>query len=258
MRLRLSLCLSLLLCACITPVDGLHKEQSFHYANVIEGGMLIGGVTATSKRLSPQVRRYYAELLRQSFQQKRPNYRLQGAGALENNLGYDTYHRLLDDYRNSRDVSVMMLKTLMQGMSPSMRYVVFARVERDDVTKQRFTHEEAVYQSNGDDSSSDHSDVTTLAYTNRIETWQTKRTLAVALQVYDVEQLLLVWRGSVNKTGIRTNEYTDQIYPYEHPALVKLNGIETRHYPTIVSTGRVLQWVMEGFGENMPRRDGRR
>lgn len=224
MRIRIALCILFLVSitffsGCAARITGLKKDKSFIHSAVVDGGMVVGGVTSLAEPFNEQDRTRYASLLRSAILEEREEFSVSPASLLINKVGKEEYHALLDSYRDTGGLGndhLSMLKTKVAGV----KYFVFARVEVDDVTRD-------VSKTEG----------------GRHVTSKVSRDVAVTFEVFDTAKTEIVWSGLISTTLSDSNSYDfskesilldlvktvsgksktdDQKYPYpETPSLKK-------------------------------------
>ena len=125
-----------LLCiACSGSVGRLAGAGTFNTELLSEGGLIIGGVSA-SLPLSLQQRINYAELLQDVIRQKNPELATVAPRDVYKALGQNLYTQMLDSYRFHETGSTVFMNLLHEKF-PRTRYVVFARIEGSDVQRRK-------------------------------------------------------------------------------------------------------------------------
>lgn len=136
----LLLAVACVLCvACASSVGQMVGVGKFNSELLNEGGIVIGGVSAKSS-LTLQQRVDYAELLQQVIQQSVPELAIVSPRAVYKSLGQNLYIQMLDSYKFHETGSTAFMN-LIHERFPDTRYVVYARIEGDEVEhqKEKFT-----------------------------------------------------------------------------------------------------------------------
>ncbi|MBN1379541.1 MAG: hypothetical protein JXA04_09925 [Gammaproteobacteria bacterium] len=116
---------------CAGDVGRLVGAGKFNTETLIAGGLVIGGVTAASP-LTLQQSVDHAELLQKLIEQHAPQLAITGPREVYKALGQNLYSQMLDSYTFHETGSTAFMNLLNEKF-PEIRYVVYARIEGNDV-----------------------------------------------------------------------------------------------------------------------------
>lgn len=180
--------------ACKTQVRGLVKNPSFTYEAITSGKMAIGGVTSALRSMREEERNRYADIMRMRFLGERETFKILPAGIVANVLGHEAYRSMLDEYRTYGRLSDTMKRNLMTKFK-TVRYMVFARIEKDNISKSRI---EVLYDEYGKE------------LENNKTIMEITRSTDASMNIYDLRTGVTVWSGTVEKISSRSNEYVEK------------------------------------------------
>jgi hypothetical protein len=236
------------LTGCATAIKDLRQDPSFTFDSVKTSGLHVGGVVSAVSDLSQSEVTTFSSVLRSGFMEERNDIYVHDPGSITSALGIERRSALLMEYRNTGIVSAKWLQEIRSKI-PDARYVVFARIDEDIVTKERY--KENRYHDN--DKDKDKKNV--IGY--KIKAEATRR-MNASLAVYDITTGALAWGGSVEKSRSANREYHTHLN--DHVALLLdtfnrlLNEEEKLYpYPPIPTQRDVLTAIFRGFAENLPK-----
>ncbi len=178
---------------CGAEVKDVVRDPGFAATQLESGRIVVGGVTSALSRLSPDDREAFAEALFRAFLVARPDLVVWPAANLGDAIGPEAHVALLDEARLSHRLPPERVRAVGAEL-PGVSYLVLARIERDDVERPS-THGSADL-----DAAPQGSYQSTLQ-----QEMKSKRTLEVALTVYDLVEGRAVWIGSA--ADAKTNSY---------------------------------------------------
>lgn len=158
-------------------------DPSFTYDEVSKSTIMIGGVTSGvgSFIYKKETRRKLSPLLAKRIAKKRRDLTIVDPLLMPQSLGEERCRELLDRYEETGYLDTSSVVALFDATRGSVRYIVFARVERDTV----------IYTRSEDGLSIDH---------------KSERFLEMSFRVYDIASADLVFNSS-----IADQDYTMQI-----------------------------------------------
>jgi hypothetical protein len=178
--------------SCAAPTKASGKAGTITYQNLVPGGIAIGGVTSRvdGPTSQPGSRESMARAFEGVLRDQRPDIPLMGADRVRAAVGDEIYESMLAQFQLKGEVSVSTLDSLRTALVDSVRYVVVARIERDDPI-QDTTERDTDYDRTTDP-----------------ETFKTAmRTVVVGFRVYDLHDGKLAWKirpidSEVNETKV--------------------------------------------------------
>ncbi|MBI4042327.1 MAG: hypothetical protein HY391_02515 [Deltaproteobacteria bacterium] len=234
--------LALFLSSCATKVLGLKQSSNFTYSAIMDGKIVVGGVTSALGPLEEGKSVSLANLLRTSILEERKSFSVGSVGGVMNRLGSPLYLQISNEFRMNAELSDESQKRLSKVFS-DYRFVVFARIEEDEVTQNR--REESTTNDKGE----------TLEKVIATST----RTITALLTVYDLRLNEIAWSGSISKNGMNQNEYKKAMGLIMVIEVIK-GGPETTDdrmypYPKPPADTELLERIFEGFAENLPKKE---
>ena len=201
--------------ACSGSVGRLVDAGTFNAELLNTGGLLIGGVSASSP-LSLQQRVDYAELLQDIFRQKDPELSTVGPREVYKTLGRNLYTQMLNSYQFHETGSTVFMNLLHEKF-PQVRYVVYARIEGSDVQQ----HSVKLPDDSGQELVTVHG-------------------VAVSMRVFDLHlRRLQVWGARLQKTVGRNRKvygrYTEEQLKNLYPDPAKIEKVLTKTYVGLVT-----------------------
>ena len=184
MRVRsiLLLCLAVAACGSRAP-NGLWSDPSLDGSSLSEG-IIIGGVTDLTSERDLFAQQQDAELLQRALETEHPDLPVMGWGDARAALDPDSLDAVMSDYRLSGRLSATNLR-LLAVMGDRARYLVLARIDLDKTTwdyprRVRETTDRTVVD---------------------LEP-ESRRTLSLLFDVYDLESSRLVYTIPIERTGV--------------------------------------------------------
>lgn len=218
---------------CGTKVIGLRSDPSFTYQTLSSGGITVGGVTSLVGADDLATQQQMANQLRVSILKERSDIAVQPGAELLRALGEEAYDDLLWSYRLSGEIAETWLEQLWLAAAGDVRYVIFARIERDETVRDRVV-------------ARDSSDV-------EVTTFNISRSVGISFLVYDLTLAngASVWSGSIDKTEKKSRVHRERgdIFTSVVEAVL---GLNKSGYPSPPEFSKLSREVFEGFADNLP------
>lgn len=241
-------CLLFALTACTTPVYDLRSDPGFTYAPLLAGGLAIGGVAAQLEPLSPAVATQEAQVLAQAVAAERPALRIVGSEAVGRALGVPRQTRLQDAFGGGPLPGDVFSQ--LAPLGALARYVVYARLERDEVFQRQGTRvldlPDPVYEAR--DRDGHRIWVPLYDRVEVIDVFETVRRLVVYFEVLDLHDVRVVWSGRIEKSGSHSNDFSRGVGPAWSPGFPGV-GV----FPPPPQAAGLLEAAYRGFAENLPK-----
>jgi hypothetical protein len=216
----------------------LVHDPSFTYEAVRSGILAIGGVTSALEGLPGAKQNRYANIMRMVFSQNRETFLIISAGTVANVLGHEEYRLMLNEYRTYGQLSDTMKRNLMTKFNTA-RYVVFARIEKDEITQSQ--SEEIIYDDTG------------MEITGTKIILETTRSTDVSMITYDLWSGAIVWSGSVEECSSRSNSHVDrERINIFFEILMDIIFVLCLEYPEPESMDTQLEHIFSVFATNLP------
>ena len=245
MKHLLLLCLFLLV-SCATKVKGLTKSESFTYNSMMNDKMAVGGIVHTTDTWKHKSKVSYGNKLRAEIVEEVEGVKVSSAGATAKKLGRKAYTKVLNEIEEDGVLSqatIGLMKKKMKGR----RYVIFGRIENDDISKNRRQYEET--NSSGEKTGRENVDATTT------------RKMDVSFTVVDLMKGETAWNGMITKSSQKKSTFAVK-KELGLVSLVKaIKGSEEQSaadkypYPKAPNASTILVQTFKGFAENLPEQD---
>ncbi len=240
------------LAACKAQVVGMQQHPSFTYESVMQNRFVIGGIISTVKPLDDMARIRFSDLIGRRFAEEQPRMAIVRTGFLIKALGHEAYEQMLGEYRKTGIIDPLDVAQIRRDF-PDIRYMMLARIEKNDVSQNHDQTETDVADSADDAKEGEFEQV-------RVDvSLTTRREMGATLVIYDLKQDVLAWSGYVSASETNSNDssrtfnkdkrWKEELVDVFVDALIGLNSGE---YPVAPSQDEVLADIFEGFAENMP------
>ena len=234
------------LAGCATTIKDLKQDPSFTFDSIKTSGLHVGGVVSAVTELSQSEVTTFSSVLRSGFLDERKDVYVHDPGSVTSAIGIERRSALLAEYRNSGIVSTRWLGEIGSKI-PGARYVVFARIDEDIVTKER--HKENLYHDKDKDKKK--------VIGQRIKAEATRR-MNATLAIYDITVGAFVWGGSVEKSKSDGRQYDTRLDDQVALLLDTINRVLSEEdklypYPPNPAQRDVLAAIFRGFAENLPK-----
>lgn len=238
--------LLLSLAGCATTIRDLRHDPSFTLDSIKTSGLYVGGVVSAVTDLNPGEVTTFSSILRSGFLDERKDIYVHDPASVTSAIGIERRSALLTEYKNAGMVSVRWLGEIGSKI-PGARYVVFARIEEDALTKER--HKENLYH----EKDKDKKKVIGL----KIKSEATRR-MGVSLAIYDITAGASVWGGSVEKSRSDNRQYETRLDDQVALLLDTINRALNEEdklypYPPNPAQRDILTAIFRGFAENLPK-----
>ena len=225
------------LAGCGPKIAGLKVDSSFTAKSLRQGKIAVGGVASALGDLDEGSSITFGNLLRTQIIEKRENLNVTPVGAVANRMGKAEYKNLVDEFGRTGAIGpegLNRLKDTIQGV----RYFVFARIEQDDVIKNR-RRETQTDRKGKIISRSMRAEVT--------------RTVSATVAIYDVLSGKTVWSANISANKINQSEFDIATGLMGLVQAVQGKTEDEKFpYPDAPTIHSVLEKVFSGVGENLP------
>lgn len=240
------------LTACKTQVIGLQQHPSFTYQSTLQTQFVVAGVVSSVAQLDDITRIRLGDLLARTFQQRQAHIRIIRTGFVFKALGEQAFTKLLDDYQLTAVIKQDEVLDLRNAF-PNARYVMLARIEKNQINHEHDETETDVADSEKDRQAGEYEQI-------RVDvSLQTSRSMGASLLIYDLKDHVTVWSGYVEKSDYNSNDSShtftkDKRWQEEllETFVDSLIGLDNGSYPEAPTRQDVLESIFEGFAENMP------
>ncbi|MGV6816896.1 MAG: hypothetical protein ACWA44_06450 [Thiotrichales bacterium] len=235
-----------LISACAPHVAGLQHDESFNHPSLAQGGIVVAGVSATFKTLPPEQENQMAEQFRRAIVDARKDYRVISAGQLQQHLGAERYHSLIEHFKASGVLSPADLAALKKSALPA-QYILMSRLE--DFSTRENREETPIFDDKGKP-------------TDRVTVELQSIGAATGFaNIYDIHKGASVWSGSITQEVTNTSSFTSyagtnfkKSLEDAAASLILGNKATGREYPEPPPMEKVAKKIFQGFAANLPKK----
>lgn len=232
--------------SCGTKVEGLRKAESFTHANIKSGRMVVGGVVDAVQEMNSKLSLSYSNALRAQIIEERPAFKVSNSGYLIKKIGKKNYEKVLSELEMDDAISDASI-ALIASKASGVRYLVFARIETNEVSNDR--QEKDDVDSSGNETGK-KSVVTT-----------TTRAVSVNFRVIDLVEKTTAWSGLINKSAMEQSTFAVKSESGLISLVKAIKGTgETEDdkkypFPKAPSLKNILKQAFIGFADNLPEEE---
>ncbi|WP_038249313.1 hypothetical protein [Ghiorsea bivora] len=256
MRKHLLWLLLLLLASCKTQVAGLQQDPSFTEDSFRAHPIVIAGAVDVSQAVDANQVIHQGELLQQSLVKMQKGVKLISTRSLVEKIGQQDMLQLWQGYQKQGVFPEPVMQKIHQQF-PQARYLMIAKVIRNQPRQYRETSEEDVVDEMGNPTNRYRKIIAQVA----------ERMMSVSLLVYDMKTKVRAWYGRVDDGDSVANESSDTFRKDNSfsesvtAGLVSgfvgnltggVLGLAEPDMPPVPPVDPILMRIYEGFAENMP------
>jgi len=250
-------CLTLLIMvACKAQVSGLQQDSSFTHASLSQSPVLVLGVLPAKEPVQASWVRYQGDLLTQALRKERGKVTWIPTAQVVQQVGDKPMQDFWQVYMQHKQLDVAILSLLHQKF-PKARYLVLAKVERNQTRQYRDKYEEDEFDEMGKPTGYYRVTIAQVAVRN----------MSVSLLVYDMQSKIRAWYGSLHDGEQHANETSDTFNKNNGFAASLAAGVTSAlignatngfmglsepEKADIPDAEPILQRIYKGFAENMP------
>jgi len=256
-------------CATTPTVEGLYASPDFDADATRSAEVGVLGVVSVAQPVYREQRLEYGALVASAIRQEKGGYRVEAPGYVAEKVGDETLQGMLDKYKETGHLGLAELQHI-RDVAPDIGFVVVARIDQDDVQKDK-SHYEWENDSKPDvkvstDASGSLSveDVTYKADKVEVtDNYTTVRTMSVTFEVFDVPDGTTAWSGHVRQTDRRfnnqqhsydaDNQFAQQLGEAVAEGVVAgLTGTTSDPYPAPIDQRDLFEQITVEFAKNLP------
>jgi hypothetical protein len=229
--------------SCAVPMEASAKAGTMTYQNLVPGGIAIGGVASRidGPTSQPGSRESMARAFEGALRAARADIPLLGADRVRRAVGDEIHESMLAQFQLKGELSVSTLDSIRAALVDTVRYLVVARVEKDD----------AIHDTTERDTDYDR--------TTDPETFKTAmRTVVVGFRVYDLHDGKLAWKfrpidSEVNETKVP--KPSTIFSPKTVVGQLEISSSEDKvPYPDMPDVFQNLAEIFDKFARALPHR----
>jgi hypothetical protein len=239
----------------LNPITGHTKHYSFTYADVVRGGVVIGGLTLNpvdSESIEVAFEgsieeENFSNAIKFAIKSKRAEYSVRSAESLISFMGNEGYAKMIEQYQNERWIDFATMAEIRDQIPE--RYVMLAQVESTDqyLESSVFLHDkekkdEDEYGSDeGDDAEEVDNEEELDVCTVSRKAW---RVATLSSDVFDLAQDIIVWSGTREGREYNSEEYETDCY----------EDLDAYPYPDFPSWYRTFGDSASGLSVHLPHK----
>ncbi|MFC2093984.1 hypothetical protein ACFLSH_00005, partial [Bacteroidota bacterium] len=181
-------------CSCFTKHsisdNVLYKDDSFNYNQLMNSGVVIGGVTSKQINFTREERIEYNSHLSTIMMEELNDVRVINTLQLMGKIGTDNYYSIIKEF----DTQQMLRKEDMRVIKdsiPQIEYIIFVYIESENTSNDSYT------------------DWTKDSEGNYKTTFKTTYSLAAEFQIYDLSRELMIWNNIMYNEAVKTQDRTE-------------------------------------------------
>jgi len=181
--------ISFLLCSCFTKHsisdNVIYKDDSFSYNQLMNGGVVIGGITSKQINFTREERIQYDSHLSTIIIKEFKDVRVINTLQLMGKIGTDNYYSIMKEYDAELMLSNEDMRVIKESI-PEIEYIIFVFIESEHINNDSYTESTA-------DSEGKYKTV-----------YKTTYSLAAEFQIYDLSREQLVWNNIMYNEAVKT------------------------------------------------------
>ncbi len=256
MRTHLLWLLMLLLASCKTQVAGLQQDPSFTKDSFRAHPIVIAGAVDMTQSISSIQVIHQGELIRQALLKKQKGLSLIPTQTVVSKVGEQPMQALWLAYQSQSVIPQEALQSIHKAF-PQARYIIIAKIERNQSRQFRETWEEDVLNDMGEPTDRYRKVIAQVA----------ERQIAASLLVYDMKSQIRAWYARLEDGDEVSNQSQDTFRKDNSfnesvtAGLVSgfmgnltggVLGLAEPDVPPVPPADPILMRMYEGFAENMP------
>jgi predicted transcriptional regulator len=186
--------ISFLLCSCFTKHsisdNVIYKDDSFSYNQLMNGGVVIGGITSKQINFTREERIQYNSHLSTIMIKELKDVRVSNTLQLMGKIGTDNYYSIMKEYDSEPMLSNQDMRVIKESI-PEIEYIIFVFIENEHISNDSYTENTA-------DSEGKYKTV-----------FKTTYSLAAEFQIYDLSREQLVWNNIMYNEAVKTEDRTE-------------------------------------------------
>jgi hypothetical protein len=181
--------ISLLVCSCGTTHsirdDVIYKDDNFNYSQLMNGGVVIGGIASQRINFTKKERNQYSSHLSTILIEELKDVRITNTSQLTGKIGKRNYYSIIKEYDTEQMLSTEDMRVIKESF-PEIEYILFVYIESEHINNDSYTESTA-------DSEGKYKTV-----------YKTTYSLAAEFQIYDLSREQLVWNNIMYNEAVKT------------------------------------------------------
>lgn len=182
------------------PIQLSTRSEQFTVASMAEGGVIVGGVVSYASDVECDPCGEFAAWLDKAFQKHRPELKPGSPEEVSRRMGQRAYEKMLNALRNQYDTPFEILEHISIEKL-QYRYLLFGSIDDIEVTQ---SHKKETTTEPVKDSTESGGQ----AFEEKTQIHRTTKVIiSTSLYVYDLENGILVWEGTIEDSDSKTVSY---------------------------------------------------
>jgi hypothetical protein len=183
--------ISFLLCSCATKHsisdNVIYKKDNFNYNQLMNGGLVIGGIASQRINFTNDERIEYNSHLTAIAIKEFENVRVINTLQLMGLIGTEHYFSIIKEYDAKQMLSNEDMRVIKESI-PKIEYIIFVYIQSENTSNNSST------------------DWTKDSEGNYKTVYKTTYSLAAEFQIYDLSREQMVWKSTMYNEAVKTDE----------------------------------------------------
>ena len=192
-----SIIIFLLLCSCGTTHsirdNVIYKDDNFGYNQLMNGGVVIGGIAAKEVYFTNDERIEYNSHLTYIAIKEFKDVRVINTLQLMGKIGTDHYFSMMKEYDAKQMLSNEDMRIIKESI-PESEYIIFVNIRNENTSSDSYTERTA-------DSEGKYKTV-----------YKTTYSLAAEFKIYDLSREQMVWNNIMYNEAVKTQDRTEDSF----------------------------------------------
>lgn len=221
--------ISLLLYSCGTKHsirnDVIYKDDNFSYNNLMNNGVVIGGIASQEINFTNNERIRYNSHLSTNLIEQLKDVHIINTSQLMDKIGKENYFSIMKEFDVEQKLMNQDMQVIRESM-PEIGYIILAYIENENISDKSYTeNRDGKYKT----------------------VHKTTYSLAAEFQIYDVLKKQLVWKNIIYNEAVKTKSRTEDSF-FE----VVMGDVISGTFVTI-EREEVLEEIYEKFAEDLAK-----
>jgi hypothetical protein len=141
-----SIIIFLLLCSCGTTHsisdNVIYKDDNFNYSQLMNGGVVIGGIASQRINFTKKERTQYNSHLSTIMIEELKDVRITNTSQLTGKIGKRNYYSIIKEYDIEQMLSNEDMRVINESI-PEIEYIIFAYIENEYINNESYTESTA-------------------------------------------------------------------------------------------------------------------
>jgi len=165
--------------------DVLYRDDNFSYNQLMNGGVVIGGIASQDINFTNEERtRYNSHFTATMFKELKDAQIISTSQFIEK-IGKENYLSIIKDFNSKRKISNEELHVIKESI-PEKEYIIFTYIDSENIKNESYSEQTA-------DAEGKYKTV-----------YQTTYSLAAEFQIYDLSREQMVWNNMIFNEAVKT------------------------------------------------------